>query len=323
MAVDTAAGLVVDVSARISPVNLAATFLVCIAIYLWRKPGQGFLAWLLPARVYRNRGFGLDIKIFLINQGVRIASVVLYVGLTAAAAAGIASLFGILPDTAAPPRPLLVALVAILAADFVNYWYHRIFHDVPTLWAFHALHHSAEELSPITSYRHHPAVEFIGLIINAASTGLVQGLLLAFLVGSLDAATLAGTNVFYAVFNLLTANLRHSHIWLRYPRFLEHILISPAQHQVHHSVEPRHYNRNYGEVLAIWDWMFGTLYLTKPGEVIRFGLGDAEGKPLAQPHPDLRHAFLVPFRQAARILRDDPAGKAEADGELPVRRPDP
>ena len=43
----------------------------------------------------------------------------------------------------------------------------------------------------------------------------------------------------------------------------EYLLISPYQHQIHHSDNPKHFNKNMGSKLAIWDWMFGTLVLSK------------------------------------------------------------
>jgi sterol desaturase/sphingolipid hydroxylase (fatty acid hydroxylase superfamily) len=64
---------------------------------------------------------------------------------------------------------------------------------------------------------------------------------------------------------------------------------------VHHSIERRHYNKNYGEIFAFWDWAFGTLYIPEKDEVIRFGLGDANGEPIPQPYPTLRAALVMPF----------------------------
>ena len=81
------------------------------------------------------------------------------------------------------------------------------------------------------------------------------------------------------------------------------MLISPAQHQVHHSVDPRHHDRNYGEVLALWDWLFGTLYISRAGETIRFGLGDSAGQPLPQPHPTFRAALAEPVAKAWAALQ--------------------
>jgi sterol desaturase/sphingolipid hydroxylase (fatty acid hydroxylase superfamily) len=116
-----------------------------------------------------------------------------------------------------------------------------------------------------------------------------------------DPITLFGANFIFSIFHLLGANMRHSHIWLSFGPILERIIISPAQHQIHHSKAPRHWDRNYGEVFAIWDWLFGTLYLPgKEREIIEFGaVGDD-----TQAHPTLFAAYVQPFRDCARLLAD-------------------
>ncbi len=306
---------------RLSPLNIAAFLAVGAAIYLWRRPGLSFLGWLLPARIYRSGGFRLDLKILALNYGLRLLLIAQFVALSALVADQIAALFP--GNDARPSRPVLVAVVGLLTADFLTYWYHRWYHDVRWLWPFHALHHSAEDLSPVTAYRHHPLFEIGSTLIGTLVIGVVQGLMLALVVGNLDVATIAGTNVAYAVFNLTTANLRHSHIWLRYPRWLEHLLISPAQHQVHHSVDPQHYNRNYGEMLAIWDWAFGTLYVTRGDEKIRFGLcPSASLAGLADPQPSLRQALAEPFRVLSLARRRTADTKAADADRATDRQPD-
>ena len=61
------------------------------------------------------------------------------------------------------------------------------------------------------------------------------------------------------VLNIFAGNLRHSPFWLRFPAWLERWFLSPAQHQLHHSADPVHYDANYGTWLAIWDRMMGRL----------------------------------------------------------------
>ena len=53
---------------------------------------------------------------------------------------------------------------------------------------------------------------------------------------------------------------------------LGYIFISPAQHQIHHSALPKHFGKNCGFALAIWDWAFGTLYVPKERETFPLGL---------------------------------------------------
>ena len=82
-----------------------------------------------------------------------------------------------------------------------------------------------------------------------------------------------GVNLFSFIFLFLGANLRHSHVRLSYPTWLEKIFISPFQHQIHHSDHPAHFNKNLGSKLAIWDWLFGTLLRSKEVGKIKFGIG--------------------------------------------------
>lgn len=70
---------------------------------------------------------------------------------------------------------------------------------------------------------------------------------------------IAGINAFLVLATLAMANFHHSHIWVSFGPWLEHLIISPAQHQIHHSTRPEHFNKNYGQTLALWDWVFGTL----------------------------------------------------------------
>lgn len=288
---------------RLSPLNLASMLALCLLLWLLWRPAQGFFAWVFPARVYRHPSFRLDLKLFALNWFIGLFIAINYVAVATGTAWALGTALGLGAPLPGERMPVLSALVVFLAADLAMYWYHRLHHDQPSLWAIHALHHSAEEMSPVTAFRHHPLYGILGGIFIAGFIGLAQGVAMVVILGSVDVATLAGTNLFAAVLNLGTANLRHSHIWLRYPAWAEHILISPAQHQVHHSVDPRHHNRNYGEVLAVWDWLFGTLYVTEPSEEIRFGLGDAEGAPIPQRHPTLKTALIEPLARAWGSLR--------------------
>jgi sterol desaturase/sphingolipid hydroxylase (fatty acid hydroxylase superfamily) len=79
------------------------------------------------------------------------------------------------------------------------------------------------------------------------------------------------------VFTYLIAHLHHTHVWIPFTGFWGKVLISPAHHQIHHSTNPVHFNKNMGSVLAIWDWLFGTLHIpAKNRERLTFGLGDGE-----------------------------------------------
>jgi sterol desaturase/sphingolipid hydroxylase (fatty acid hydroxylase superfamily) len=177
----------------------------------------------------------------------------------------------------------LAALVAFAAGDFALYWTHRLFHRVALLWRAHRLHHAPEFLTPITAFRFWPQEQVVHITANVFMSGLGLGLFATMLGAAVGPLTLLGVNAFSLVWNLAFAHLRHSHVALWFPRWLSHVLVSPHMHQVHHSVEPRHHDRNYATVFALWDWMFGTLYIPDAKERFAFGLGDAGTVAARQP----------------------------------------
>jgi len=188
-------------------------------------------------------------------------------------------------DTAAATA--LAGLVAFAAGDFALYWTHRIFHRFPLLWRAHRLHHAPEFLTPITAFRFWPQEQVVHIMGNVFMSGLGLGLVATMLGAAVGPLTLLGVNVFSLAWNLAFSHLRHSHVALSFPRWLSHILVSPRMHQVHHSVEQRHHDRNYATVFALWDWIFGSLYIPDPKERFRFGLGAAEDAAMvAAPAPE-------------------------------------
>ncbi|MFZ1773759.1 MAG: sterol desaturase family protein, partial [Rhizobiaceae bacterium] len=119
----------------------------------------------------------------------------------------------------------------------------------------------------------------------------------------ISVADIGGANLMVVFFNVIGNNLRHSHVWISYGPVIEHVFSSPAQHQIHHSRAQEHHNKNYGEIFSLWDWMFGTLYIPQGREEIAFGLGDADGRPIAQPHDNLRNALVLPLKESLAALR--------------------
>ncbi|MEM9306581.1 MAG: sterol desaturase family protein [Pseudomonadota bacterium] len=193
---------------------------------------------------------------------------------------------------------LLVTFIVVATSDFCKYWAHRLHHEWKVLWPFHAVHHSAEVLTPLTVQRIHAVEPVIRNMLMTIVVGLVQALMLYLFVGKISVTTIGGANAIYFVFNALGANFRHSHIWISYGRVLEHVFISPAQHQIHHSVHKRHHDKNYGSIFAIWDWMFGTLYVPQEREKLVFGVSDGTSQPMEQPCPTLVTALINPFRES-------------------------
>lgn len=167
------------------------------------------------------------------------------------------------------------SIVGFVLDDLSRYGVHRLLHRVPALWQIHQVHHSAEVLTPLTVYRVHPVEVFIHQARGRLCLGLVGGVFAVLSPGATWVEIL-GVDALSFAWNTLGANLRHSQVWLSYGRRLEHVLISPAQHQIHHSLATEHRDRNFGSALAIWDWAFGTLVLAPRRLRLRYGVDAAQ-----------------------------------------------
>ncbi len=164
----------------------------------------------------------------------------------------------------------LYTITLFLISDFTRYWLHRFLHTIPFLWEFHKVHHSAKVLTPITFYRVHPVENFLFGLRYSLSAGFVTGVFIYFFGAMIDIYMVFGVNVFLFLFSTLGANLRHSHVPFSYFSFIEKWFMSPKQHQIHHST--KHFNKNYGGFISIWDRFFGSLQLSNEVKVMKFGL---------------------------------------------------
>lgn len=297
-----AASSAVQPSSRLWPVYLLITVLIAYGVFRRQAEQGSFLKWLLPGSIYLHASHIVDLKIFCLNRIIAVVGVFGFVMTSVTLAIGLAGGLGA-GQSALSLHPVAMAALLLIVSDFGTYWVHRIHHETRILWPFHSLHHSAEVMTPITVYRKHPVYDLLSAAIKGVLIGGLQGLCLAVFSEVPSYTTLVGINVGYALFNLAGSNLRHSHVWLSFGPLLEHIFISPSQHQVHHSLDPRHHNKNYGEVLAVWDWMFGTLYVPQAREEIAFGLGDRTGQRLRQRHDSLVAAMVVPIKDSYRQCR--------------------
>jgi sterol desaturase/sphingolipid hydroxylase (fatty acid hydroxylase superfamily) len=188
-------------------------------------------------------------------------------------------------------------------------------HRLPVLWEFHRVHHSAKVLSPLTELRQHPVESIVVGATCAASYGLT--LTAARLVWGSDLHLLAFWQPGVILFLLFATytHLRHSHVRLGAPAWLSHLIQTPLQHQVHHSTDPRHFDRNLGFGLSLFDWMFGTLYIPGADEQLDFGLHDDAGAPdelmaSARLIDHLWRPFVRAFAIAGRPAADAPAPPA-------------
>lgn len=214
----------------------------------------------------RRRGAGTDLVYWVaqplvfkpISRACTVVAVVL-LALSAGAKLDRASLEAWITQGNGPLGRLPVgaqAVLALLAADFVGYWCHRLFHG-RGLWRFHAVHHSSEELTWLSSVRVHP--------VNEITTGALHALVLVAMGFRVD--VLAGVMPFFTLYAiLLHANVPWSFGSLRY------VIASPTFHRWHHTAQEEGLDKNFAGLLPLWDLMFGTFYMPEGRVPVRFGV---------------------------------------------------
>lgn len=264
--------------------HLLGALLLALAVHVWfgRRPIGPFLRETFAARIWWHRSARADYGFYLVNGVLYLLLVgpwlLTVAGIAIPVRDGLVALFGPGPVFPGVGGIWLVAVIYtvmhFLGRDFGRWFGHWIQHRVPLLWEFHKAHHSAEVLVPLTNARAHPVDLIVMAICGNACVGLVAGIGIYLFSNRIGFWHVAGVNAILFAFDLLGSNLRHAPVWLSYGPVLEKWLISPAQHQIHHSVEPRHWHKNMGFVLAVWDRLFGTLYVPKGHEPITYGLGD-------------------------------------------------
>ncbi len=190
----------------------------------------------------------------------------------------------------------------LILGDFVYFVAHYLMHKVPLLWTFHQVHHSAEVLTPVSVARVHPVERLFQAVVRAICGGVGAGLYTSTSDVPISIGTLFGVNIVLFCFLSFAYNLRHSHIWLSYGPVLSWIFVSPAQHQIHHSRDPKHLDKNFGLIFSFWDAALGSLYIPPSREYLTYGLaGVHEGK-----FATVRQLYVTPFVEASRMLLRSP-----------------
>jgi sterol desaturase/sphingolipid hydroxylase (fatty acid hydroxylase superfamily) len=167
-------------------------------------------------------------------------------------------------------------VAALLTADLAKYWVHRLAHERPWWWRFHAEHHAPARLYSLNGIRLHPINLLWNLALDTAPA----------LVFGLDPRSI----VLVAVLRGAVAALQHANVDLRLGP-LRWVFSTPDLHRWHHSAELREASANYGSTLLLWDILFGTLFLSGERRAPA-SLGLAGGAP--QPR-GLRHELLWPW----------------------------
>ena len=304
-------------SERIYWLYVLSSVVIALAVYLFardRDPREdrnlkgiaGFFRFCFPTWVWSHPSAWLDVRYFLFH-GVFRGMLILVSGLISVG--GIATWVHreLVGPYGTPPLASLAGsefaaitctIFLFLFVDLLNYFTHVLQHKVPWLWEFHKIHHSAVVMHPLTNYREHP----IDNIASDCTTAVANGIGIGILVSIFEEQHLTkilGLSVFGFLFNFLAYNLRHSHIWLAWPPSIGWIVGSPAHHQLHHSAEPQHRDKNFAFGFTIWDWLFGTLHLPRERDTFPYGLGDGT----EAEYSSAVRMYVLPFVKIFQSLR--------------------
>ena len=153
------------------------------------------------------------------------------------------------------PRPVSFA-VSFLFLDFINYTQHVLHHKVPLLWRVHRLHHTDPSLDSLTAILHHPLEILSGFLITISFAVIFDIPVIVIVIYAL----VAGMHSPFTHFKKLVPE--------KIEKYFRYILITPNFHRIHHSVNFREQNSNFGIVFIFWDKIFGT-FMTKDNDKLR------------------------------------------------------
>jgi sterol desaturase/sphingolipid hydroxylase (fatty acid hydroxylase superfamily) len=181
-------------------------------------------------------------------------------------------------------------LILIMVADFLAYWRHRAEHR--WFWPIHVVHHSPHELHAANDIGH-PIQVFFSIVFISIPMSLIQidGPGAPFIVGF--------------IISLLSYYI-HSPIDVHFGPFRK-VLVDNRYHRIHHSLELKHFDRNFGICFSLWDRMFGTAYDPQPGEWPAVGVAGIK------PPRTITEYLMLP----ASLLRPKPAEVPAHDSPVP------
>ncbi len=213
--------------------------------------------------------------------------------------AALATVFGStghVSDHQTVPITISFTITMLLAYDVSYYLYHNIQHRIPVLWELHKVHHSAEVMVGTTKDRIHPIDDVMNRAWDGLITGPVYGFWLFFAFDPVE-ITILGINV-YVLRNIIMMDfVRHTHLKISFGPLVNKIILCPHYHQLHHSTNPKHFDKNFGLMLSIWDRIFGTLHAPEPNESFAFGLGSE-----SEEYQSTFGLYVLPLRKIGRLL---------------------
>lgn len=293
---------VIDIHNKTGWPYLISGIIIAWLIFVVKKrrgdltPGAKFRDFLFPSKIYSHPSAKTDFRFAVIDLSIALVIYIPFIsGLSGLLYKIAVSLLGVSSASLDRiPASVITFVAAICIMDFCFFLSHFLMHKIPLLWEFHKVHHSAEVLTPVTVYRVHPVEALINNVVSAVVGALTAACYTSLSDHHLNFISLFGLNIVTFAFFLGGNVLRHSHVWVSFGPWLSWIFISPAQHQVHHSVETNHWNKNFGYIFAVWDLCIGTLYVPRKPERIQFGIPNSDPAEFST----VSRLYFMPFLRA-------------------------
>jgi alkylglycerol monooxygenase len=151
---------------------------------------------------------------------------------------------------------LFLWILLFIFTDFTWYWYHRLAHEINIFWLAHVVHHQSEDFNYTVSAR----ITLLQAFVRTAFWCILP--LIGFPAGMITSMLLVHGLYPFFIHTRLIGKLG----------VLEYILVTPSHHRVHHASNEKYLDKNYGDVLIIWDKLFGTFKKEDEQEVPVYGL---------------------------------------------------
>jgi alkylglycerol monooxygenase len=183
----------------------------------------------------------------------------------------------------------LVIVLAFIGLDFVGYWVHRFEHVINIFWNRHIIHHSSEEFNLSCALRQNVSAivaVFIFLYVPLAILGVEPKVI----------AIVGPIHLFLQFWYHTTLIKRMG--------FLEHILVTPSHHRVHHAINDVYLDKNYSQIFIIWDKMFGTFQEELASEPPVYGV---------KRQVKTWNPLIINFQHVAQIIKDAVHAKSWKD----------
>lgn len=186
---------------------------------------------------------------------------------------------------ALPAGGLTTWLLAFIAYDFFYYWAHRMHHEIALLWGVHAVHHAGEDMN-------------FGLAVRQSALGELTtwAFFLPLAILGVPPEVYLGVAGIQLLFQYFIHNT-----YVPALGWVEWVLVTPSQHRVHHGRNTQYCDKNYGNILVIWDRLFGTYQAELPDQPVVYGL--RHSVKTWNPLTLHAHTFVEIWRKAASCRR--------------------